>query len=65
MCSYFVLPAKRPDAVAQVDRATALQACDESAVRPAMGHQIKLDGYHMAARIEDDCVKLLTRSGLD
>jgi ATP-dependent DNA ligase len=28
-------------------------------------HEIKLDGYRMAARIEDGRVKLLTRSGLD
>ena len=28
-------------------------------------HEIKLDGYRMAARIEGGRVKLLTRSGLD
>jgi ATP-dependent DNA ligase len=28
-------------------------------------HEIKLDGYRMAARIENGWVKLLTRSGLD
>jgi ATP-dependent DNA ligase len=28
-------------------------------------HEIKLDGYRMATRIEDGRVKLLTRSGLD
>ena len=28
-------------------------------------HEIKLDGYRMAARIEDDRVRLLTRTGLD
>jgi bifunctional non-homologous end joining protein LigD len=28
-------------------------------------HEIKLDGYRMAARIEDGRVKLLTRLGLD
>jgi hypothetical protein len=28
-------------------------------------HEIKLDGYRMAARIEGGPVKLLTRSGLD
>jgi ATP-dependent DNA ligase len=28
-------------------------------------HEIKLDGYRMAARIESGRVKLLTRSGLD
>ncbi len=30
-----------------------------------MAHEIKLDGYRMAACIEDGRVKLLTRSGLD
>jgi ATP-dependent DNA ligase len=28
-------------------------------------HEVKYDGYRMAARIEGDRVKLLTRSGLD
>src|SRR5271165_996825 len=28
-------------------------------------HEAKLDGYRMAARIEDGRVRLLTRSGLD
>jgi bifunctional non-homologous end joining protein LigD len=28
-------------------------------------HEIKLDGYRMAARLEGGRVKLLTRSGLD
>ena len=32
---------------------------------PQWGHEIKLDGYRMAARIEGGRVKLLTRSGLD
>jgi ATP-dependent DNA ligase len=46
LCSLLVKP---PDAVAQMDRATALQARDESAERRAIGHEIKLDGYRMAA----------------
>ena len=32
---------------------------------PQWVHEIKLDGYRMAARIEDGRLKLLTRSGLD
>jgi bifunctional non-homologous end joining protein LigD len=32
---------------------------------PQWAHEIKLDGYRMAARIEGGRVKLLTRSGLD
>jgi bifunctional non-homologous end joining protein LigD len=28
-------------------------------------HEIKLDGYHMAARIDNGRVQLLTRTGLD
>jgi bifunctional non-homologous end joining protein LigD len=32
---------------------------------PQWVHEIKLDGYRMAARIEDGMVKLPTRSGLD
>jgi hypothetical protein len=55
-------PVKLPDAVAQMGRATALQARDESTERRAMAHEIKLDGYRMAASIEDGRVKLLTRS---
>ena len=30
-----------------------------------MGHEIKLDGYRMAARIDNGRVQLLTRTGLD
>jgi ATP-dependent DNA ligase len=32
---------------------------------PQWAHEIKLDGYRMAARIQNGRVKLLTRSGLD
>ena len=32
---------------------------------PQWIHEIKLDGYHMTARIADGAVQLLTRSGLD
>ena len=32
---------------------------------PQWIHEIKLDGYRMAARIADGAVQLLTRSGLD
>ena len=32
---------------------------------PQWVHEIKLDGYRMAARIEGGRMKLLTRSGLD
>jgi bifunctional non-homologous end joining protein LigD len=32
---------------------------------PLWIHEIKLDGYRMAARIDNGAVKLLTRSGLD
>jgi bifunctional non-homologous end joining protein LigD len=32
---------------------------------PQWAHEIKFDGYRMAARIEKGHVKLLTRSGLD
>jgi bifunctional non-homologous end joining protein LigD len=32
---------------------------------PQWLHEIKLDGYRMAARIEDGRVQLLTRTGLD
>jgi bifunctional non-homologous end joining protein LigD len=32
---------------------------------PQWVHEIKLDGFRMAARVEDGRVKLLTRSGLD
>jgi hypothetical protein len=60
-----LIPVKLPDAIAQMDRTTALQARDEGSERRAMAHEIKLDGYRMAARIEDGRVKLLTRSGLD
>src|SRR3954454_21293774 len=28
-------------------------------------HEIKLDGYRMLARLDDDVVRLLTRTGLD
>ena len=42
-----------------------MQARDESAERRAWGHEIKLDGHRMAARIEGGKAKLLTRSGLD
>jgi ATP-dependent DNA ligase len=58
------MPVKPPDAVAQMDRATALQARDESAERRARAHEIKLDGYRMAA-LEGGRIELLTRSGLD
>jgi bifunctional non-homologous end joining protein LigD len=30
-----------------------------------MGHEIKLDGYRMAARLDNGDVRLLTRTGLD
>jgi ATP-dependent DNA ligase len=32
---------------------------------PQWAHEIKFDGYRMAARIDNDDVRLLTRSGLD
>jgi bifunctional non-homologous end joining protein LigD len=32
---------------------------------PQWLHEIKLDGYRMAARIDDGRVQLLTRTGLD
>jgi bifunctional non-homologous end joining protein LigD len=34
-------------------------------VGPQWIHEIKLDGYRMAAPIADGAVQLLTRSGLD
>jgi ATP-dependent DNA ligase len=59
------LPVKPPDAVAQINRATALQAASKAPSGARCAHKIKLDGYRMVARIEDDRVKLLTRSSLD
>jgi bifunctional non-homologous end joining protein LigD len=44
------------------------QLCKLAAKAPSgaqWAHEIKLDGYRMAARIEDGRVNLLTRSGLD
>ena len=32
---------------------------------PQWVHEIKLDGFRMAARIDNGCVQLLTRTGLD
>jgi bifunctional non-homologous end joining protein LigD len=37
----------------------------KAATGPQWIHEIKFDGYRMAARIEKGQVKLLTRSGLD
>lgn len=44
-------------------RATALQAGREAPSGPGRLHQIKFDGYRMAAWISDGKVTLLTRSG--
>jgi bifunctional non-homologous end joining protein LigD len=44
------------------------QLCKLAAKAPSgaqWAHEIKLDGYRMAARIENGRVNLLTRSGLD
>jgi bifunctional non-homologous end joining protein LigD len=59
------LQVKPPDAVGEMDRATALQAREGKRRAAQWAHEIKLDGYRVAARIEDGRVKLLTRSGLD
>jgi bifunctional non-homologous end joining protein LigD len=32
---------------------------------PQWLHEIKLDGFRMAARVDNGCVQLLTRTGLD
>ena len=60
------LPVKPPDAVAQMDRATALQARDESAERRRNGFTRSSStaiGWPPGSRAV--AVKLLTRSGLD
>jgi bifunctional non-homologous end joining protein LigD len=38
---------------------------DEAAVSDGWLHEIKLDGYRSAARLEAGKVRMLTRSGLD
>jgi ATP-dependent DNA ligase len=39
--------------------------CTPAVVLPQWVHEIKLDGYRMAARIDNGRVQLLTRTGLD
>ena len=53
------IPVDPPDAVAQMDRAPSLQLATKAPSAPQWAHEIKLDGYCMAARIEGVRVKLL------
>ena len=41
------------------------QPVEKPPPRPQWLHEIKLDGYRMAARIDNGRVQLLTRTGLD
>jgi hypothetical protein len=43
----------------------AFPAGREASLGASMAHEIKLDGYRMAARIDNGRVQLLTRTGLD
>ena len=66
----FALPHNRihpysDDALATLGRTPTLEAGRKSATGPRWVHEIKFDGYRMAARIDSGKVQLLTRSGLD
>jgi hypothetical protein len=61
-CSILINP---PDAVAQMDRATACKLATKAPSGAQWADEIKLGGYRMAARIEGGRVKLRTGSGLD
>jgi ATP-dependent DNA ligase len=51
-------------AAAALDTSSALPACREGS-GPQWLHEIKLDGFRMAARIDHNRAQLLTRTGLD
>ena len=57
-----VAPKPRPFAVRH---SAAFPASPEATVRASVLHELKLDGYRMAARIDNGRVQLLTRAGLD
>jgi ATP dependent DNA ligase domain len=57
-----VTPSRPPPAV---HSSAAFHAVEKPPSGPQWLHEIKLDGYRMAARIDNGRVQLLTRTGLD
>ena len=58
-----LVPPRHPPS--EVHPSTAFSAGREAPSGPQWLHEIKLDGYRMAARIENGRAQLLTRTGLD
>jgi ATP-dependent DNA ligase len=58
-------PSRRGVPLPQFVRPQLSQPVDKPPSGPQWVHEIKLDGYRMAARIDNGRVQLLTRTGLD
>ena len=56
---------RRPDSPSAFVRPQLSQPVEKPPSGPQWLHEIKLDGYRMAARIDNGRVQLLTRTGLD
>jgi ATP-dependent DNA ligase len=56
---------QRDAALPQVVRPQLSQPVEKPPSGPQWVHEIKLDGYRMAARVDNGRVQLLTRTGLD
>ena len=58
-------PSRRRAALPRFVPPQLSQPVEEPPSGPQWLHEIKLDGYRMAARIDNGRVQLLTRTGLD